>query len=222
MDRRSLIVHKGGEEMAPRSFCSLTFGFSAHWVCCCTNTVVDDWNVMEPLSIVVGTLTLTAVVRNTLQAVEHLHRLPSTLRQLLQETTDLALVLHHVEILLSNDAAANSPLSTTQLEAEKLGRSVERLHMVLSDVDAILKEHVVQQPALTQDADGKSPSQGLSNMAKIPSITSVNNTKSEGPQQKIKVSWISGRKALTSLSKLRNDLKSTKQSLILILTLIAG
>ena len=177
---------------------------------------------MDPLSIVASTLTLTAVVSNTLQAVERLHRLPSKLRELLQETTDLALVLHHVEILLNNDAAANSPLLTTQPEAQKLAQFVERLHMVLSNVDSILKKHVIQQPAPAQDAAGKSPDRELSNTADIASLTNFNNTKDGGPQQKIKVSWISGHKALTSLSKLREDLKSTKQSLILILTLIAG
>ena len=177
---------------------------------------------MDPLSIVVSTLALTAVIRNTLQAVERLHRLPSTLRELFQETTDLALVLHHVEILLNNDATANSPLSATQPEAQKLAQFVERLHMVLSNVDSILKKHAIQQPAPSQDADGKPQDRKLSNMANIASLKSVDNTKYEGPQQKIKVNWISGHKALTNLSKLREDLKSTKQSLILILTLIAG
>jgi hypothetical protein len=168
----------------------------------------------DPLSITASTIAVGTLIAGTINTIERIHKLPRAIQELLEEVTELDLVLRHVDSFIRSTSSQSQPSLFPELDTPRISELVERLRSTLSEVDELLQIHVVRRPVQASEKDCNSQVAGAP-----PSLDMV-ATKAE--KHPVKINWVSGKKTLLRISTLRKKLESVGRSLVLALAVISG
>lgn len=96
---------------------------------------------MDPFSITVGTITLIAAVKKSLDCLKKLRHKSQGLDALIQETSDLGLVLEHVESFLQAPESCDQDEARRRSEDFGLSQILERARSTLIEIEDLVDKN---------------------------------------------------------------------------------